>query len=166
MNSQVTPEESMEGRGAAPGKSALRNTRRAQNRESVTTELEWIGQHAKRSKGERFNNLLSHIQVPLLEEAYYRLRKDAAPGVDGVTWREYGEQLATRLRDLTARIHRGSYRPQPVSGASISSVSYGWARESCSKNCGQLTESPLSQARRRYSMQPSRSRSRPKPKQS
>jgi RNA-directed DNA polymerase len=114
MNSRVTPEESMEGRGAANGKSAPRNMRRAQNRESVTTILDRIGQRAKQRKGERFNNLLNHIQEPLLEEAYYRLRKEAAPGVDGVTWCEYGEELDHRLGDLMARIHRGSYHPQPV----------------------------------------------------
>jgi RNA-directed DNA polymerase len=119
MNSRVTPEESTEGRGAAHGKSAPRNTRRAQNRESVTTKLERIGQCAKRRKGERFNNLLSHMQVPLLEEAYLRLRKDAAPGVDGVTWREYGEQLEPRLHDLAGRVHRGSYHPQPVRRVNI-----------------------------------------------
>lgn len=114
MNSWVTPEESMEGRGAANGKSASRNTRRAQNRESVTTKLERIGQRAKQRKGEGFNNLLSHIQVPLLMEAYHRLRKDAAPGVDGVTWHEYGVGLEPRLHDLANRVQRGSYHPQPV----------------------------------------------------
>jgi len=72
MNSRVTPEESMEGRGAADGKSTPRNTRRAQNREIVTTKLEWIGQHAARRKGERFNNLLNHIEVPLRAMASFR----------------------------------------------------------------------------------------------
>ena len=52
--------------------------------------------------------------MPLLKEAYQRLRKRAAPGVDGVTWAEYGEHLDERLRDLQDRIHRGSYHPQPV----------------------------------------------------
>lgn len=113
-NSRVTPEEPMEERSAANGKSASRNTCRAQNRESVPTNLKRIGQCAQRRKGERFNNLLSHIQVPLLEEAYYKLRRKAAPGVDGMTWSEYGKQLEPRLRDLAKRIHRGSYHPQPV----------------------------------------------------
>jgi group II intron reverse transcriptase/maturase len=52
--------------------------------------------------------------VPLLKEAYGRLNKDAAAGVDGVTWRGYGENLDARLRDLQDRVHRGSYHPQPV----------------------------------------------------
>jgi len=61
-----------------------------------------------------FTNLLSHIKAPLLTEAYNRLRKDAAPGVDGVTWRAYGEDLDARVRDLQDRIHGGNYHPQPV----------------------------------------------------
>ena len=52
--------------------------------------------------------------MPLLKEAYQRLRKHAAPGVDGITWEEYGEHLDARLLDLQDRIHRGSYHPQPV----------------------------------------------------
>ena len=76
----------------------------------------WSGSDSerRRRRGERFNNLLSHIKVPLLKEAYQRLRKDAAPGVDGVTWSEYGENLDARLLDLQDRVHRGSYHPQPV----------------------------------------------------
>jgi RNA-directed DNA polymerase len=112
-NSRVMPEEAMEGRRAANGKSAPRNALRAQDRESALTALERIGQRAK-GKGERFTNLLSHIKVPLLKEAYNRLKKNAAPGVDGVTWRKYGEDLDERLRDLQDRVHRGNYHPQPV----------------------------------------------------
>jgi RNA-directed DNA polymerase len=52
--------------------------------------------------------------VPLLKEAYQRLRRDAATGVDKVTWAEYGERLDARLNDLQDRIHRGSYHPQPL----------------------------------------------------
>ena len=54
------------------------------------------------------------MKVPLLKEAYQRLRKKAAAGVDGETWSSYGEQLETRLLDLQDRVHRGSYHPQPV----------------------------------------------------
>ena len=113
-NSRVTPEESMEGKRAANGKLAPRNAPRAQDRQGALTVLERVGQRAKQRTGEQFENLLSHIKVPLLEEAYNRLKKDAAPGVDGVTWRKYGENLDARLRDLQDRVQRGSYHPQPV----------------------------------------------------
>ncbi len=111
---RVTPVESMEGRGAAHGKPVPRNASPAQDGQDALTFLERVGQRAKDKKEERFNNLLSHIKVPLLKEAYQRLRKDAASGVDGVTWSEYGENLDARLLDLQDRVHRGSYHPQPV----------------------------------------------------
>jgi group II intron reverse transcriptase/maturase len=104
----------MEERTAAKGKPAPRNAPRAQDRQGALTFLERVGQRGKEKKGEQFTNLLSHIKVPLLEEAYQRLRKTAAPGVDGVTWSEYGEKLDARLLDLQDRVHRGSYHPQPV----------------------------------------------------
>lgn len=110
---RVTPVESMEGRGAANGKPAPRNAFPAQDGKDALTSLERVGQRAKEKKEERFNNLLSHIKVPLLE-AYQRLRKDAASGIDGVTWSEYGENLDARLLDLQERVHRGSYHPHPV----------------------------------------------------
>ena len=111
---RVTPVESVEERAAAEGKSAHGNAHRAQDRERAPTQVERIGQRAKEKKGERFDNLLSALKVPLLTEAYQRLRRSAAPGVDGTTWEEYGEHLDARLLDLQDRIHRGSYHPQPV----------------------------------------------------
>ena len=113
-NSEVTPEESMEGRGAANGKLAERNTHRAQDRERVLTHLQRVGERAKEKKQEQFVNLLSHIKVPLLREAYQRLEKNAAAGVDGETWAQYGENLDARLTALQDRVHRGSYHPLPV----------------------------------------------------
>jgi group II intron reverse transcriptase/maturase len=61
----------------------------------------------------RFTALLHHVDVDLLREAYFLLKRDAASGVDGVTWHEYGEGLEARLKDLRARVHRGAYRAQP-----------------------------------------------------
>ena len=113
-NSWVTPEEPMEGRRAANGKPAPRNALRAQDREGALTAMERVGQRAKERREERFTNLLNHIKVPLLKEAYNRLNKAAASGVDGVTWREYGENLDARLLDLQDRVHRGGYHPLPV----------------------------------------------------
>jgi group II intron reverse transcriptase/maturase len=57
---------------------------------------------------------MSHMKAPLLKEAYERLRKDAATGIDGETWAAFGENLDERLRDLEGRVQRGSYHPQPV----------------------------------------------------
>jgi RNA-directed DNA polymerase len=113
-NTRVTPVEEMEGRRAAEGKPAERNALRAQDREGALTNLARVGERAARNKGERFVNLMNHIRVPVLKEAYFRLRKNAAPGIDGETWRSYGEQLDVRLADLQDRIHRGSYHPPPV----------------------------------------------------
>jgi RNA-directed DNA polymerase len=111
---RVTPVESVEGRAAAKGKSAARNALPAQDGAGALTFLQRIGERAKQKPKEKWTNLLSHIRVPLLKEAYQRLRRSAAPGVDEVTWTEYGERLDERLLDLQDRIHRGSYHPQPV----------------------------------------------------
>ncbi|MGK3967726.1 group II intron reverse transcriptase/maturase [Sorangium sp. So ce118] len=110
----VTPEDSVEGRGAANGKPDQGNAIRTQGRDVALTELARVGQRARRNKEERFGNLLCHLKVPLLEEAFFRLRRDAAVGVDEVSWREYSEELHARLASLQDRIHRGSYHPQPV----------------------------------------------------
>jgi RNA-directed DNA polymerase len=111
---RVTPVESAEGKAAAKGKSTARNASSAQDESDALTHLQWIGKRAKEKPEEKFTNLLSHIKLPLLSEAYNRLRKRAAAGVDGVTWAEYGESLEERLLDLQDRVHRGSYHPQPV----------------------------------------------------
>jgi RNA-directed DNA polymerase len=111
---RVTPVESVEGRTAAKGKSAARNALRAQDRQSALTYLQRIGQRAKQKPKERFTNLLSQVKVPLLKEAYQRLKRHAATGVDGVSWHEYGARLDERLLELQDRIHRGSYHPLPV----------------------------------------------------
>jgi RNA-directed DNA polymerase len=111
---RVTPVEPMEGRAEAKGKSTARNASPAQDGNDAPTYLQWIGKRAKEKPEEQFTNLLSHIKVPLLREAYSKLRKRAAAGVDGVTWAEYGEGLEVRLLDLQDRVQRGSYHPQPV----------------------------------------------------
>jgi len=110
----VTPVESVEGRPEAKGKSAARDAPPAQDGQGALTFLQRVGERAKQKPKEKWTNLLSHVKVPLLKEAYRRLRKDAATGVDGVTWAEYGERLDERLGGLQDRIHRGSYHPQPV----------------------------------------------------
>lgn len=79
----------------------------------MSTGLERVRTAARQRKKERFTALLHHVTVDLLREAYSRLRRDAAVGVDGVTWDEYGADLEANLADLHVRIHRGAYRAQP-----------------------------------------------------
>lgn len=67
-----------------------------------------------RNDREKLVNLFTHLRVDLLREVFLRLRKKAAPGVDGQTWAEYAEGLDGRLKDLQDRLHRGSYRAPPV----------------------------------------------------
>ena len=55
------------------------------------------------------------MTVDLLRTAYLKLKRDAAPGVDGTTWREYGHDLEAKLVDLYGRVHRGAYRALPLS---------------------------------------------------
>jgi RNA-directed DNA polymerase len=110
----VTPVELGEERAPAKGKSATRNASPTQGGTGALTFLSRIGQKARARKGELFTNLLSHVQVPLLTEAYLRLRRDGATGVDTVTWDEYGQRLHDRLLDLQDRVHRGNYHPPPV----------------------------------------------------
>ena len=111
---RVTPVEPVEGRAEAEGKSTARNASPTQGGQDALTYLQWIGRRAREKPEEQFTNLLSHVKVPLLKEAFRRLRKDAATGIDGVTWDEYSQRLEERLVDLQDRIHRGSYHPQPV----------------------------------------------------
>ncbi|MCK4621140.1 MAG: hypothetical protein KAT62_02875 [Desulfuromonadales bacterium] len=68
---------------------------------------------AKRDKELRFTNLLHHISVEQLHVAYLSLNREAAAGVDDVTWAEYGEGLEERLVKLHDQIHGGRYRVRP-----------------------------------------------------
>jgi group II intron reverse transcriptase/maturase len=113
--------EVVEGRRQAKGNAlAARMSRRTIRIYDVGTALEGIRQTARGNKGARFTGLLHHIYaVERLEAAYYALRRDAAPGVDGQTWQSYGQALEANLLDLSDRLARGGYRPQPVKRAYI-----------------------------------------------
>ncbi len=86
---------------------------RTPSREGASSGLERVRQGAKGLKKEQFTALLHHVDADLLRIAYFALKREAAPGVDGMTWRGYGEALELRLEDLHGRIHRGAYRAQP-----------------------------------------------------
>jgi RNA-directed DNA polymerase len=107
--------ERVERRGLAKGKPPRQNTNRALDRVTVQSALGRIRQAAVKDKQARFTSLMQHIyNLSQLREAYYGLKRDAAPGVDGETWRQYGEQLESNLADLSARLRRGAYRAKPV----------------------------------------------------
>jgi RNA-directed DNA polymerase len=84
-----------------------------------TTGLRGVREAAKKDKRLQFTALLHHVSVLLLESSFYALKRDAAPGVDGVTWTEYETGLGERLKDLHSRVHRGTYRAQPSKRAYI-----------------------------------------------
>ena len=75
--------------------------------------LNGVRERARKNKTERFTALLHHVSVDLLRESYYGLKRKAAPGVDGVTWKEYETGVEDRLKDLHGRVHRGAYRALP-----------------------------------------------------
>ena len=107
--------EGAEGRGQAKGNAGPQNTDRTQSREGVLSARDRIRQAAETDTGRRFTALLHHVyDVDTLREAYFGLKRDAAPGVDGETWRAYGEQLEGNLLDLSGRLRRGAYRAKPV----------------------------------------------------
>jgi group II intron reverse transcriptase/maturase len=86
------------------------NTSPTQSGERVNQGLRGVRQVARERKQERFTALLHHLNVNLLRDSFYALKRQAAPGVDGVTWKEYEVGLEGRLADLHSRIHRGAYR--------------------------------------------------------
>lgn len=105
--------ESVEPRAGAEGNASQHSTGRAQNRATVSQGLERIRQVARQRTKEKFTTLLHHISTEHLEQAFLELKEDAAPGVDGLTWRDYEADLERNLEDLHARVHRGAYRAQP-----------------------------------------------------
>jgi group II intron reverse transcriptase/maturase len=105
--------EPVEPRAGTEGNAGQQSTRRAQNRASVSQALERIRQAARQREKEKFTALYHHLSIELLEEAFFDLKKQAAAGVDGLTWRAYAADLERNLEGLHARVHRGAYRALP-----------------------------------------------------
>jgi len=105
--------ELVEGRVRTKENKAELNTQPAQNGERVSQGLGGVRQAARERKQEQFTSLLHHLTVGLLRDSYYALKRNASPGVDGVSWREYEDGVEERLKDLHGRVHRGAYRAQP-----------------------------------------------------
>ena len=112
--------ETVEGRGLAEGNSPERNALRTQSRGSASSALERVRQAARRDGKQRFTALLHYVyDIDRLRTAYNGLKRNAAAGVDGETWRAYGDNLEANLRDLADRLKRGAYRAKPVRRAFI-----------------------------------------------
>lgn len=115
-NGVPTPAEPVEGSAAAKGNSGKQTTSRAQDRIGVQHALDRVRLRAKADRTMRFTSLMHHIYaLPTLRTAFYALKKDAASGIDGVTWRAYEDDLEENLQDLSSRLARGGYRAKPVS---------------------------------------------------
>jgi len=107
------PAEGAEGRPWTKENTPQSNPLRTPSRESGPSGLERVRETARKNGKLKFTALLHHVTVELLRESYCGLKRQAAPGVDGVTWEGYGQGLEDRLTDLHGRIHRGAYRAQP-----------------------------------------------------
>lgn len=108
-------EEAMEGSNRAKGNSAKRDKPWTLSQPGLPSALERVGQAARKDRTIRFTALMHHIyDVGRLREAYKGIAHDAAAGVDGETWKHYGEKLEENLQDLSGRLARGAYRARPV----------------------------------------------------
>jgi len=105
--------EPVEPRAGTKGNADQQSTCRAQSRVSVSQALDRIRKVAKERKKEKLTALFHHISIDLLEEAFYELKENAAPGVDRLTWKDYEAGLERKLEDLHDRVHRGAYRALP-----------------------------------------------------
>src|SRR5437660_11364605 len=105
--------ELVEPRAGTKGNADQQSTRLTQSRTSVSQALERIRKVARERKKERFTALFHHIDTELLEEAFYELAQNAAPGVDRLTWKHYEADLERNIEDLHERVQRGAYRALP-----------------------------------------------------
>jgi RNA-directed DNA polymerase len=112
-NAAPAAAEPVEPRAGTEGSADGQSTSRAQSRGRVSQALDRIRQAARKRKTERFTTLLPHISVDLLARSYLAIKRDAAPGVDGVRWVDYAADLDRNLADLHAKVQRGAYRALP-----------------------------------------------------
>jgi RNA-directed DNA polymerase len=113
-NKGEQPAEMVEGRSAAKGNAEQDPAPRTQSRSSrASMGLQGVRQAARRDRRLRFTALLHHITPQLLMDSFYSLQKNAAAGVDGVTWREYEKILPQRVAEMHRKIHSGAYRATP-----------------------------------------------------
>jgi RNA-directed DNA polymerase len=105
--------EAVEERGPAKGNTAGTTHPGRSAGQGAPSGLDRVREVARTDKEARFTALLHHVDVDRLRAAYWAIRPQAAPGVDGVTWAAYGQDLEANLQDLHCRLHAGSYRARP-----------------------------------------------------
>jgi RNA-directed DNA polymerase len=111
--------EAVEGRGLPKGNAASKTRPGLRAGQGASSALDRVRRIAQQDKDARFTALLHHVDVDRLRAAYWAVRPKAAPGMDGVTWADYGQDLEQNLRDLHRRVHCGSYRAKPSRRAYI-----------------------------------------------
>jgi RNA-directed DNA polymerase len=102
-----------EERGPAKGNTASKTHPGHSAGPGASSALERVREVARQDKGARFTALLHHVSLSRLRQAYWAIRPQAAPGVDGVTWADYGQNLEVNLQDLHVRVQAGRYRATP-----------------------------------------------------
>lgn len=105
--------EPVEPRVGTKGNADQQSTHWTQSRGNVSQALGRVRNIARERKKERFTSLLHHVDAAMLETAFFALKRAAAPGVDGMTWKTYEQDLDRRIEDLHARVHCGAYRALP-----------------------------------------------------
>jgi len=105
--------EPVEQRAGTKRNASEQSTHRTQSRERVSQALDRVRHAARLRKEEKFTALFHHLSVDLFREVFFALKRDAAPGVDGLTWQTYETDLDRNLTDLHSRVHRGAYRALP-----------------------------------------------------
>src|ERR1700730_16719003 len=110
---EPTAAEPVEPRAETKGNACQQTMPWAQSQISMPHALERIRKVARERKKEKFISLSHHISIDLLDDAFYELKVDAAPGVDRLTWKDYEADLERNLEDLHDRVHRGAYRALP-----------------------------------------------------
>ena len=111
--SKADAAEPVEPRAGTKRNASEQSTHRTLGRVRVTQALDRVRKAARQRKKEKFTALLHHLSIDLLREAFLALKRDAAPGVDDLTWHTYAADLDRNLTDLHARVHRGAYRALP-----------------------------------------------------
>ena len=121
----AVPAEPMERRTEPKGNPESQNMRRTQDRESVSQAADRIRRFVQREPRQRLTTLLHHVTVEALRGSFFELKKEAASGADGMTWRMYEEGLEGRLADLHDHVHSGAYRATPSRRVNIPKPSGG-----------------------------------------